>query len=299
MLLRPKSLHRQINLRTAALFSIRIYGAPKLSVGGAKAIRRSAVVTSTRHDIGATLSPDETKIAFDSDRTGTFEIWTSNKDGSDLVRLTTLQIDQTGSPRWSPDGKNIAFDSRVKGRGGIFVVALDRSSPRPIAIDDFDNSVPSWSADGKWVYYTSKHGDSIQIWKTPSSGGQPVQVTTAIGNRPFETADGRALYFLGSPRGDEIWEKRLPDGAERRVPEITEPVDTWQVAQNGIYFVRRKKSIPELWFFQFETRSTKKIMDIPDRGFMGEISINKDGKEMLYTQIDSSGMDIMLVRNFH
>jgi serine/threonine protein kinase len=66
--------------------------------------------SSTRVDEDAQFSPDGKKIAFSSNRTGSFEIWICNSDGSHAQQLTSLGV-FCGGPQWSPDGERITFDS--------------------------------------------------------------------------------------------------------------------------------------------------------------------------------------------
>src|SRR3712207_8353144 len=59
----------------------------------------------------STLFPYTTLFrSFDSDRSGNFDIWVANADGSNLVQLTTEPAPD-GYPTWSPDGTQIAFTS--------------------------------------------------------------------------------------------------------------------------------------------------------------------------------------------
>jgi Tol biopolymer transport system component/DNA-binding winged helix-turn-helix (wHTH) protein len=60
---------------------------------------------STRGQEDAQFSPDGKHIAFMSKRSGISGVWVSNVDGSDLVQISNSQV-ESGSPRWSPDGKN-------------------------------------------------------------------------------------------------------------------------------------------------------------------------------------------------
>jgi hypothetical protein len=48
---------------------------------------------------------------------------------------------------------------------------------RPLTRDASDNVNASWSRDGKWIYFTSNRSGQWQIWKMPSDGGEPVQLT--------------------------------------------------------------------------------------------------------------------------
>ena len=73
-------------------------------------------------------SPDGRKIAFGSSRSGDFEIYVMNADGSDVVRLTQSSgLDVR--PAWSPDGKRIAFTSNRDGNYDIYIVNADGSDP--------------------------------------------------------------------------------------------------------------------------------------------------------------------------
>jgi Tol biopolymer transport system component len=83
------------------------------------------VVASSRMDDEADFSPDGRRIAFQSDRSGSTEIWVCEKDGSHPRQVTSFGHGDTGMPRWSPDGLRIAFDSNIDGQFHIYVVGAD------------------------------------------------------------------------------------------------------------------------------------------------------------------------------
>ena len=58
-------------------------------------------------------SPDGSRIAFVSDRSGTEEIWSADVDGSNVVRHTHFSGPLPSSPSWSPDGRSLVFDVPV------------------------------------------------------------------------------------------------------------------------------------------------------------------------------------------
>ena len=90
------------------------------------------LITSTRQQAAASFSPDGSQIAFQSDRSGSWEIWKANRDGSNAVQLTHFHGPLTGTPRWSPDGRQIAFDSRNSGNSEIYVIGSDGGTPRQV-----------------------------------------------------------------------------------------------------------------------------------------------------------------------
>jgi len=150
---------------------------------------------------GPQFSPDGKKLVYMSDRSGTMEIWVSDRDGSNPVQLTALG--GTGTPRWSPDSQSIAFDRK----GAIYVVSVQGGAPRLIAPDNLENDCPSWSPDGKWVYFASARTHDFQVWKAPAEGGSPVQVTARGGHAALASPDGKYVYYAKSQYANpEIWQ---------------------------------------------------------------------------------------------
>jgi eukaryotic-like serine/threonine-protein kinase len=95
---------------------------------------------------GVTFTADGQRIAYVSYPEGV--LWQSNADGSDRRELTFSPL-EVALPRWSPDGKQIAFSSREPGkRWKIFVVAAEGGSPEQLTTGDSDDLDPSWSPDG-------------------------------------------------------------------------------------------------------------------------------------------------------
>ncbi len=87
------------------------------------------IISSTRVDGDAQFSPDGKKIVFDSNRSGSYEIWICDSDGSNQQQLTSLGR-YAGVPRWSPDGERIAFQSDLKDRSVIFVASVNGGKPK-------------------------------------------------------------------------------------------------------------------------------------------------------------------------
>src|SRR5262249_54511324 len=128
--------------------------------------------------------------------TGSKELWSADADGSKQTQLTSFLGPSVGSPRWSPDGKSIAFDGTGSGSSDIYVVPVEGGKPVRLTTDPGNEIRPAWSHDGKWIYYGfSSAGHDQEIWKIPASGGQAVQVSRT-GYQARETPDGKWLYVL-------------------------------------------------------------------------------------------------------
>ena len=142
------------------------------------------------------ISPDGSRIVFNSDSSGSFEIWVCNTDGTKPMKLTDMKAGDSGCPTWSPDGKSIAFDSSKSGDFDIYVVSAEAGPVRRITTDPAEEGSPSWSRDGRWIYFGSNRSGSYQVWKVPSEGGQAIQITKDGGYYAQESADGQFVYYL-------------------------------------------------------------------------------------------------------
>ena len=146
----------------------------------------SSFISSTAVEADPSYSSDGRRIAFASARSGVREIWTSNADGSRPVQLTLFGSAWSGTPRWSPDDRNIAFDSNISGRWNIYTIASERGKPVRLTPGKGSSIRPSWSHDGKWIYYCSPRTSGPQVLKIPAAGGAAVQVTKKGGCNQME-----------------------------------------------------------------------------------------------------------------
>ncbi len=93
-------------------------GSGEVNIWSVDAIADSAgepVIRSTYWDMHPAISPDGSRLAFTSNRSGSYELWVAASDGSDPLRLTSFGETFTSTPRWSPDGQRIVFTARPDG----------------------------------------------------------------------------------------------------------------------------------------------------------------------------------------
>jgi Tol biopolymer transport system component/DNA-binding winged helix-turn-helix (wHTH) protein len=272
----------------------------RLDLSGSPPQARKLIVSS-REQLAPNFSPDGRKIAFSSNRSGGAEVWVCDADGSNAVQLTSYGILATGMPRWSPDGKLIAFDSRVGGEANIYVVDPNGGVPRKLNIDVHGNNLPSWSRDGRWIYFV--HGEDAResaIWKVSSEGGRAVRIAETEATYPLESPDGQYVYFAHKRK---LWRVRTDASAEQEVegmPELQANGDTWVPTGSGIYFLADAKHHTEVDFFDFNSQKVRRVFTLGKSlpGWAGGVSISSDGKWLLYPQLDGSSSDLMMIENW-
>jgi Tol biopolymer transport system component len=257
-----------------------------------------SLLPSTRQDHSAQYSPDGKSIAFVSDRSGAWEVWTMLADGSGLRQLTHFEGPLLGSLRWSPDGKYLAFDARPKGHSAIFVIPSLGGVPRPADENSYEEKMPSWSHDGNWIYFNSNRDGMQQLWKVRASGGRPVRIAPQFAMDSAESPDGRTVYFEGSDSG--LWEAPSEGGEARPVRGLSQSRARrmWTVAANGIWLLVDPGAGNNLLFYEFGSGRTKAktalekdaMLDVPG------LSASPDGRDLLYSRQTESRSDLMMVR---
>ncbi len=139
-----------------------IYSLP-LPVPDGRGNPASLFVSSPESDYSAEYSPDGTKVALVSRRSGHLEIWVCTASGADCSPITSMRGPEVGSPKWSADGLQIAFDSDQGGHDEIYTVAVEGGAPRRITTEKSHQARPNWSADGRWIYFASDREDGWQL----------------------------------------------------------------------------------------------------------------------------------------
>jgi Tol biopolymer transport system component/DNA-binding winged helix-turn-helix (wHTH) protein len=247
---------------------------------------------------GPQFSPDGNKLAYMSDRSGTMEIWVSDRDGSNPFQLTA--IGAAGTPRWSPDSQAIAFDARARNGSVIYAVNLQDGTPRLLVQDDSENVCPSWSSDGHWIYFASHRTGEWQVWKVSSQGGKAVQVTAHGGHAPLPSLDGKFIFYAKTAYANpEIWQVPVEGGLERLASPLLRPATwaSWSVVDQGIVFAGPSgNSNPAISFFDFAGRHATKLGSIDTVPFW--LAATRDGKTVAFDQPGWEQAQIMLVENF-
>ncbi len=272
------------------------------AAGGAQDTGRPMLRSNGRERL-ASYSPDGKRIADVSDQSGSDEIWASDSEGDNRMKVTNFtaapEHPNLGRPTWSPDGKWILFDQNSD-RGDEIWKTLAAPDSKPVRVLSGGHGA-TWSHDGKSIYYSQRG----QIWKAAADGGHPEQLTERGSNgSPSESSDGKFVYYR--LRGASIW--RVPSGggaAEQAMdtdgPLVGDPLPF----KGGIYYLTferfdRFDRPLTLVYYDFAAKTTTPVFRLPGRnfGFTPVFSISPDGKFVLFARVDQSLTNLMLVENF-
>jgi TolB protein len=129
------------------------------------------------------------------------EIFVMDYDGVNPSPLTGNQSINL-SPRWSPDGRMIAYTSYRNGNPDLFVLNFDSGRRDVLSAQQGLNATPAWSPDGQWLVFAMSAGGGTNLHLVPKTGGTPKALTTgpAISVSPSFSPNGRQIVF-NSDRG--------------------------------------------------------------------------------------------------
>jgi len=261
------------------------------------------LIASTGDTSAPDISPDGKRIVFVSTRSGHLAVWIAVRDGTQPIELAPAATPQT--PRWSPTGDVIAYTCRSGGGPEqICTIGPNGGPPRPFTRDQSRHLLPSWSRDGKWLYYASDASGSFQTWRAAVDASvAPIQVTRNGGYGGIESADGRTLFYAKRPVSGPIHRVPVLGGNEvalgEGVASLRLPMN-FAVGPEAVIFAwsANPSQSFELRSYGIHSGQTSTIQRV-ERGLGNGMALAPDGRSLLFTTMELSSGDLFLVDNFH
>lgn len=254
----------------------------------------SPLISSTREEVMPDYSPDGRRIAFCSNRSGHWEIWSSESDGSGQRQLTHFAGAAAAAPRWSADGRQIAFVLHTReGASDIYVMTADGGSIRRLTSHPARDERPSWSKTGTMIYFHSNRTGANEVWQvSPGSPGTAARVTYRGGAEPVEDPDGRYLYYR-TGGGREIWKRLKRNGSESMVSQIDRAC-AWTVGRRGVYLTDPHGVVVLLGV---DGQQRAPVAHLPSQQSMG-LAVSPDDAWLLFQKRERAVSDVMVVSGY-
>jgi Tol biopolymer transport system component len=274
----------------ADLYGFRLGGTP------------SPLVQSTFFELQPQFSPDGRRIAFVSGRSGRAEIWLADADGSNLTRLTRGPGRGQEYPGWSPDGRSVVFESQAEGGSvTVWTIGVDGLGLRQITHGPGDDVSPSWSRDGRFIYLVSNRTGRQEIWRVDVARGAEEQLTREGGSFPFQSADGRTLYYKkgGVSAGDAPLMGRGVAGGEERTVLPCVHIFGYAVAPRGLFYHdcgATDSPRRTLRYWDAATGQDRAVATL-DAEWIGGLGVSPDGRSIVFGR-GASTSDLMMIENF-
>lgn len=205
------------------------------------------------------ISPKSDVVAFEKDR----QIWSAPVDGSAPARKLFTARGTNGDPRWSPDGRNLAFVSNRGDHAFIGIFANDSTPIRWIAPSTARDGSPRWSPNGREVAFVRR----------PGSGG-PADSVLVQRHVPWSiwTGDGTS----GEAR--RLWSS--PETLRGSIPTTHGGTNLHWAANDRIVFLSYVDGQPHL--YSISARGGTPLLLTPGRYMAEYISLSPDGRTLVF-----------------
>jgi Tol biopolymer transport system component len=150
-----------------------------------------------------TWSPDNSRIAFISTRSGQTSIYQKSSTGAGAEEALITSSELKYNPQWSPDGRFILY-AQINATTNVDLFLLPLSGERkaqPFLQTSFIEAQGRFSPDGRWVTYISNETSQFEVYvqSFPATNGK-VRISTGGGSQPQWRGDGRELYYYTPDR---------------------------------------------------------------------------------------------------
>jgi len=271
------------------------------------------LVDSDADDAQPAWSPDGSRIAFVSARErgghlsialgiGPLQTYVTGKYGDIFVIPVQggepVKVADNGYyPAWSPDGRELVFQSPSRGSWDIWTVSLEGGALRQLTRDEEFDYHPNWSPDGEWIIYGSGFNPVYNLRVIDRSGKSGRALTDENQRivRPIWSSNGKSILYSTDRGGSmNIWKLSFAAsaGGKQEIPrQVTvgrgADVDASISFQGNLLAYATISANEDVWEFEYPSGKTKRLTYETSDEFPTSTSL--DGKEIIMVS-DRAGM---------
>jgi TolB protein len=195
-------------------------------------------------------------------------------------------------PVFSPDGASIAYDAQ----SNVWIVPVTGGRSRRLT-EGRGDQWPSWSPDGRHLYFSSMRDDTIALWRTPLRGGPAVRLTLGTGPEvePRVSRDGAHLAYSTYAEERTLLLGDPAAGMRGRIPDTAE----FAVAPDGseVVYASSRRGRFDLWSQPLQGRAPRgdprRLTDLP--GSFGRLAFSPDGRWLALQRVVGDLRDIWIM----
>lgn len=244
-------------------------------------------------------SHDGRRIAFATTRSGLEEVWIADSDGAHPIQLTRMGSGHTANPRWSLDDRAILFNSWSP-RSDLYTVAVSDGTVKRLTDQKLSNSVePSWSRDGKWIYFGDDRTERFEVYRIPVGGGATEQLTRNGGLHAEESVDRKWVYYSKDAESpSSIWRIPRDGGQETLMIDGLSASTNFMPTEKGIYFIsgEHEWGPATVEFYDFAT-ARRKVLFAVQKPFTWGLALSPDGRWLVHGLEDHVSSNLMLIED--
>ena len=289
-----------------------LIGSLSVNVTAASSPIRQLTTTTDASNLRPTWSPDHKRIAYQSNRDGTYHIYVMDADGGNTKQISSGDSIDDRHPAWSPDGNTIAVDSGDATHREIWIIDIGSQRRTQVTKTGQIASFPSWSPDGKRIAYYVYNAGTMDVWTSGRDGSGTVQLTRELASEKNAqctfachsvgwSPDSSQLAFSDGDLAKVLVMSSLPSGQSQPVaitPDGERSHFPMYLSNGQLIYITEHLSLDQSWTdLWIQAPSATASRDQVAQGILaqGPFEFSGDGQQLLFASPRTGNFEIYAV----